>query len=33
MAKVYIPTEYLNYNCKVVYNDYIRVYTNNNNQT
>ena len=31
MAKIYVPTDYLNYNCKVVYNDYIRVYTNNNN--
>lgn len=30
MAKIYIPTDYLNYSCKVVNNDYIRVYTNNN---
>ena len=29
MAKIYVPTDYLNYSCKVVYNDYIRVYTNN----
>ena len=33
MAKIYVPSKYLNYNCKVVYNDYIRVYTNNNNTT
>lgn len=33
MAKIYLPTELLNSNCKVVYNDYIRVYTNNNNTT
>lgn len=33
MAKIYIPTQYLNYSCKVVNNDYIRVYTNNNNTT
>lgn len=31
MAKIYIPSDYLDYNCKVVYNDYIRVYTNTNN--
>lgn len=28
MAKIYLPTNLLNNNCKVVYNDYIRVYTN-----
>lgn len=30
MAKVYLPTELYDANCKVVYNDYIRVYNNNN---
>ena len=29
MPKIYLPTEYIN-NCNVVYNDYIRSYTNNN---
>lgn len=29
MAKIYLPTNLLNYSCKVVNNDYIRVYTNN----
>lgn len=33
MAKIYVPTEYLNSSCKVVYNDYIRVYTNNDRTT
>lgn len=28
MAKIYLPTNYVN-NCNVVYNDYIRSYTNN----
>lgn len=31
MAKIYLPTEYVDYSCKVVNNGYIRVYTNNNN--
>lgn len=30
MAKIYLPTNLLNSQCKVVNNDYIRVYTNNN---
>lgn len=30
MAKIYLPTNLLNSDCKVVNNDYIRVYTNNN---
>ena len=30
MAKIYLPTNLLNSECKVVNNDYIRVYTNNN---
>ena len=30
MAKIYLPTNLLNSSCKVVYNDYIRVYSNNN---
>lgn len=29
MAKIYLPTEYVNKDCKVINNDYIRVYTNN----
>lgn len=29
MAKIYLPTEYVNKSCKVVNNDYIRVYDNN----
>ena len=28
MSKVYLPSEYVNSSCKVVYSDYIRVYTN-----
>lgn len=28
---IYVPTEYLNYSCKVVNNGYIRVYTNSTN--
>lgn len=31
MAKVYLPTEYLNKPCYVVNNDYIRVYNSLNN--
>lgn len=30
MSKIYLPTDLLNNNCKVIYNDYIRVYTNSN---
>lgn len=30
MSKIYLPTNLLNNNCKVIYNDYIRVYTNSN---
>lgn len=30
MAKIYLPTEYVNKSCKVVNNDYIRVFDNNN---
>lgn len=30
MTKIYLPTDLLNNNCKVIYNDYIRVYTNSN---
>lgn len=30
MAKIYLPSEYVNSSCKVVYDDYIRVYSNNN---
>lgn len=30
MSKIYLPTEYINYQCKVINNDYIRVYTNSN---
>lgn len=33
MAKIYLPSDLVNNNCKVVYNDYIRVYTNNNRTT
>lgn len=29
MSKIYLPTDYVNKNCKVVFNDYIRVYDNN----
>lgn len=32
MAKTYIPTEYLNMPCKVVYSDYIRVYETTNDR-
>ena len=28
MAKIYLPSEYVNSSCKVVYNDYIRVFDN-----
>jgi len=28
MSKIYLPTDYVNNSCKVVNNDYIRVYTN-----
>ena len=28
MAKIYLPSDLVNKDCKVVYNDYIRVYTN-----
>lgn len=30
MAKIYLPTNYVNSPCKVINNGYIRVYTNNN---
>lgn len=30
MAKIYLPTEYVNLPCKVVNNGYIRVYENDN---
>lgn len=29
MSKIYLPTEYVNKSCKVVNNDYIRVFDNN----
>lgn len=29
MAKIYLPSDLVNKDCKVVYNDYIRVFTNN----
>lgn len=28
MSKIYLPTEYINSPCKVINNDYIRVFTN-----
>lgn len=30
MAKIYLPTDLVDNSCKVVNNDYIRVYTNSN---
>lgn len=30
MGKIYLPTEFVDKPCKVINNDYIRVYTNNN---
>lgn len=33
MAKTYLPTDLLSSDCKVVNNDYIRVYTNSNHTT
>lgn len=33
MAKIYLPTDLYQAECKVVNNDYIRVYTNNNYTT
>lgn len=34
MSKIYLPSEYINKQCKIVNNGYIRVYeTTNNNQT
>ena len=30
MTKIYLPTEYVNKSCKVVYDGYIRVYDNTN---
>lgn len=30
MSKIYLPTEYVNSSCKVIYNGYIRVFTNSN---
>lgn len=30
MSKIYLPSEYVNSPCKVINNDYIRVYTNSN---
>lgn len=33
MSKIYLPSEYVDKSCKVINNDYIRVYeTTNNNQ-
>lgn len=31
MAKIYLPSDYVDYSCKVINNGYIRVYTNNSN--
>lgn len=30
MSKIYIPSDYLNSPCKIINNNYIRAYTNNN---
>lgn len=30
MSKIYLPDGLSEHSCKVVYNDYVRVYTNNN---